>query len=725
MKETLKVCGILNIVYSAIYFFIFQFEVFIALPIFIFLLASGIFYLNCTNKEDLSERRNILLILGIFSLPVLLVSGLIMLLSIKKISKIQSRAPDIDPETKRIDLLIKIGLVLISLSGIIFILSGWNSLNSFLVILFLSILSLIFYLLYLLFTYKIKLSSSRRLYYILFSIFITLLYLACGYYEVFGNYFSLFGDGINLFYTTLLGLITLFIYSYKIITDSKARIYSMFITFTLSILSLLLYLGFSFVQSLVIINILTIFIRIKFKSEYLFKYTDLLMKFFILFTIVCFSEGYSISLLILVLINLIVVNYFNITKNNTLYQILSPLTTIIYSGIMIGLYLNNSRFDIEEFIILYLAFLSTIYVVLMLVNFNKNITRVIYSIMFNIILFILNIISMIKNDYVLLFVILINIVMLVCYYCYIYRRKIENVETYFVPLNLSLILISVLVYLSSYIEIGINVVLLSIMAVLSIYYFMTKNKVLNIITFVIVFIFNVVNIFASLFSSNEIIVCLTLISTIIPFILLASKYKNHIIIPYIYSLLSSYLVLLNELFEYYTSFIICILIYIVLYLIVRKDKLFNKFTILFTLLPVLTFICNIDFDIDIKILFINIILFGYILYFLYVFINKDDIELKQILFVVLTSVLFIFIIFNSNFIFGLYIGIISLTLLIYSSLKDNMRIIFVYSLVLFILNILYRLRDMWSSIPLWAYLLFAGLTIIVFATIKEIKKSKK
>ena len=59
MKEILKVSGILNIVFSAIYFVLFRFGLWISLPIFIFLLVSGIIYLNYSKIEDLSEVKRV------------------------------------------------------------------------------------------------------------------------------------------------------------------------------------------------------------------------------------------------------------------------------------------------------------------------------------------------------------------------------------------------------------------------------------------------------------------------------------------------------------------------------------------------------------------------------------------------------------------------------------------------------------------------------------------
>ena len=113
-----------------------------------------------------------------------------------------------------------------------------------------------------------------------------------------------------------------------------------------------------------------------------------------------------------------------------------------------------------------------------------------------------------------------------------------------------------------------------------------------------------------------------------------------------------------------------------------------------------------------------------VLYLIYIINSRyvKEFENKKVLFIIISSFSFLFIMFAENYIFGLYLGIISLILILYSSMKDNYKSIFIYGIVLLSINLLFRLRTIWYKIPLWGYLLIAGLTIIVFATMKELKK---
>ena len=50
--------------------------------------------------------------------------------------------------------------------------------------------------------------------------------------------------------------------------------------------------------------------------------------------------------------------------------------------------------------------------------------------------------------------------------------------------------------------------------------------------------------------------------------------------------------------------------------------------------------------------------------------------------------------------------------------------LFIFGIILTIINILVQLRDIWSSIPAWLYLLIVGLGIIIVATYLQTKSKK-
>ena len=57
--------------------------------------------------------------------------------------------------------------------------------------------------------------------------------------------------------------------------------------------------------------------------------------------------------------------------------------------------------------------------------------------------------------------------------------------------------------------------------------------------------------------------------------------------------------------------------------------------------------------------------------------------------------------------------------------NDKYKFHFYVGVVFTILNIIYQLRDIWSVIPFWLYLLIGGLVLIFVATQKQMKKIEK
>jgi multisubunit Na+/H+ antiporter MnhB subunit len=82
-------------------------------------------------------------------------------------------------------------------------------------------------------------------------------------------------------------------------------------------------------------------------------------------------------------------------------------------------------------------------------------------------------------------------------------------------------------------------------------------------------------------------------------------------------------------------------------------------------------------------------------------------------------------IFTEYFLVGLVIGVICLILILIGLNNDKYKFHFYVGVVFTILNIIYQLRDIWSVIPFWLYLLIGGLVLIFVATQKQMKKIEK
>ena len=724
MKSGLKASGIINIIISCLVFFTVIYGGIISLVIFAFLLSTGIIFLNYSELNDLSDKKNIILILSILCIPVSFISALINLINIGKISSsIKERAPNIDPETKRIDSLIKLGIVLISLAGIIFISSDWNNFSGYLVVIFLLILTIIFYSLYKLFTIKIKLNSSSKLYFILSSIFVLLIYLALGHYDLLGGWFSTTGVGSSLYFSVFWIVTSLLTFNLRQVTKSDVRIYFTFIFSTIGLYYLLEFFGFNQLQCLVIINIITLFVKYISRNSYILDYVNVLIKIFIGISGISLFTGYSTSLLIMILTNLVVLNYLNIKNKNIFYQISAPLVTIFYSVILLGEIAYEYSYSFNDYILVICGIFSVLYILIMCTKVfdYKLLCKRIFVITYNSVFFIFNIISLFLDSYVLLIVILIRVLVLFSYYFFEYRNGIKDIEYYIIPVNLSVLLLSVLVYLNNYIDITANIVLLSIIGMLSCYYIFTDNKVLNLITYILIWVLVFINMFVALSSISDIVLALTLFSCGLPFILSILKDKNYCnSVSFSYFLLSSFILFCSSNYGVYFGIILNIVLYGILYVILYREKRYANLLLIAVSLPLMRLVSEVVDSYDFTILIDNMIM----LYIIYIIITRyvKNFESKKIVFIILSSILFLFIIFAENYIFGLYLGIISLILILYSSMKDNYKSIFVYGIVLLSINLLFRLRSIWYKIPLWGYLLIAGLTIIVFATMKELKK---
>ena len=74
---------------------------------------------------------------------------------------------------------------------------------------------------------------------------------------------------------------------------------------------------------------------------------------------------------------------------------------------------------------------------------------------------------------------------------------------------------------------------------------------------------------------------------------------------------------------------------------------------------------------------------------------------------------------------GIYIGVLGLIFIIAGYKKEDAYPIFITGIILTVANIIYYLQDVWKILPFWFYLLVGGLSIIIFATYKEIQKQKK
>ncbi|MEG0909887.1 MAG: hypothetical protein RSH78_05970, partial [Bacilli bacterium] len=70
---------------------------------------------------------------------------------------------------------------------------------------------------------------------------------------------------------------------------------------------------------------------------------------------------------------------------------------------------------------------------------------------------------------------------------------------------------------------------------------------------------------------------------------------------------------------------------------------------------------------------------------------------------------------------SLFISMICLIMIAYSFINPKVKYIFYTGILVTVFNLFYQLRNIWSMIPFWLYVLIIGLAIIILITLKQSK----
>ena len=83
------------------------------------------------------------------------------------------------------------------------------------------------------------------------------------------------------------------------------------------------------------------------------------------------------------------------------------------------------------------------------------------------------------------------------------------------------------------------------------------------------------------------------------------------------------------------------------------------------------------------------------------------------------------LIFEINVFVAIYVGCISLAMIIFGFVKKEYKPIYVEGVVFLVANLIIQLWEFWGLLPIWVYLLVGGLTLIGIVTAKELKKDEE
>lgn len=142
------------------------------------------------------------------------------------------------PENKvsSINILMIVGTILVIIAALVFATTNWYIIPNHFKVAIIFSFSLIFFICSYISKRKLKLKKTEILFYTLGSIFLPITIIAAGYYKVFGSWFSLFGNGNNLFIAII--FISLSAVCIKSCLDykNKAFLWCGLISFSISII---------------------------------------------------------------------------------------------------------------------------------------------------------------------------------------------------------------------------------------------------------------------------------------------------------------------------------------------------------------------------------------------------------------------------------------------------------------------------------------------------------
>jgi len=642
----------------------------------------------------------------------------------------------VDPQIRKVDILLKLGVAMIFIAGFVFATTGWYSLNSIIKIFIFLLVAALFIGLSKFCEKKIKILSTIYLYWFLGMTFILLVFVTAGYSCLFGDYFSLMGDG-SYFYCafcclifSILNIITYYNFKEKIFLN-------------------LVYLG-------VLCSITFILIKFGLVVEEIIMLLLPVLTFIRMIKIDSGKDIHTLSIfsnIVMCFLGLIFIIYIGTYIN--IFAVVG-LSVLFIFNVYHYIYLNrDSDFNIFAAVLSYLFLIPTLIII-----FNENICAwVLITTFFVTILYLISLLfnniklktsSLVTADIITILVFVISasgsiwlplVVSLfsgfICCICtFIEKLDDYSFEIQIHPVKVSMLLFGIIYLLNSYF--GFSNVLgywLSFTLLLFILiYCLSRNKALTEIYEKFSIIAIVISLMFTLAIPNLIISIVIFISIVLFYADVnwtkdySSKFKNFVFVLLLFNIFISSHAIENSIFNYGdTNYLFANIVSIILFISVaifhKNDETKLNLSLFAVIIPIITLV-----EINIQIEWLSIILPSVFVYYLTFMISrmlKNNVVNKNIIGYLGYSLSFLLVIFNDNYYVLAFSFILIIVSLVLGYLDKSFNALFKVSAIALIVEVLYQLKEFWNLIPAWLYLLLFGLSLVIFATYKQLKITEK
>lgn len=632
-------------------------------------------------------------------------------------TKIKERAKIIiDKQTKKIDILLKLGVLMVGLAGLIFATTTWRNISTEIKLIFLLMSSVFFFVLYFISRKYIKIKSTQVTYYILGWLFILFAIISAGHFEIFGiDEDSEIFESV-LFFTAGIGSYL----SYRHFTN-KSFFHITFTFLSIAVLDIFsinplnenIALCIALFISTVVSNILLN------KNNKLYKDFNILrlvLSFVaILFVITNDMIGYDkiIASAVIIIGSFIQLVRTYKTSDNIFFLILSDL--LILSSFIPVVSLKEPLTYIP-----FAGAFASIQLIELSIKENK-ITILINEIITTIVLFILYFITF-NNSYDCYYLpLIIAVFILITHIADVFIDKENKAYKVMEPIKVGLLIGGIQFCLSKFIPI-INIDEFAFITplLLLIIGLIKNNKIYFALVYLLLLFLEIINNVSFTTLMVSIIISITLY-----LYLHFKKEKNNIqIISYLIMLLITY-ANLNTIGVVYDKTILSLLICVILFItysLLTDNKWLKRVSYLLIVLPYFNLRDVLVVNHENILFVLDHLISLYYSIVIATFISNEKDKNRFILITVGLNLLLMII--STNIFSGVLAGILSLCCIYFGFFKEKYNSLYKMGIILGLLNIIVKFKTLWFEIPFWCYLLIGGLIIIAFATYKQIKMKR-
>lgn len=711
-----------------------------------FILITGLLFLNYSKLElfELYEKKDIILLLGIIFLFVNFIVSILLFVAYdqikikgrgtkKELGSLAVKAKQIDPEIKKVDSLLKMGVALVGLSGLIFATTSWEIVSAPMKIIILLIMSILFIWLAIFSEKKLKLEQSTKMYWILGICFIIFTGIACGCFKIFGDYYSFTGRGMLVFMATLTALATTLLGITAKKFNNKVCLYSSFVGAIITLCLILAHASVSFVTIVLILMLLVSLVNISVKNENNivkrvdnFNLTITIVLSMIIMIYFLFSNQQSILLnsvtSILIGCNLLC---FVCRKKHDFVNMVVPVILIMLLATMVISFNISLANSLCLAGILYL--ISYIAIIFAIPLHNNKTFEFGLILMIDIALLFIFALSFFVNPNMVMFTgILILITTLInC----LFTKDYSKLEYYLNPFKILLVTIATLYLFNTILPISFLFGICICYLVLLLGYLLTSEKKIKLEYFLLFGLLLIIALYNVNEGSERIPSLIVLLSSFLPFIITDkskdSIYKNLSLGSFILMLIAIYHIIVNSsilgVVQNIDVFLV-MFIYLIILLFERTNKEYFMATSIAVIIPFYGLTNGVLCSYETSIIVTRLLAF----YILYLMVNNlvKNKNTQSTLYAIFSCLILFTVVFEQSLTIGLFVSLICLMLMIIGIIKDEYKALFVTGLVFLILNLIFGLRNFWFQVPFWLYLLIAGSMLIGIVMYKEINKKK-